>query len=249
MIGSTRILTLLVMLLGLSAAAHAGLITSTLGNNAPGFNDNDTPFVFVVGGAQAGQPAPFDTSYGTDILGPNFMQSWTHNYAGIVDPILSASLTIGIFDHDSVAPGSQLALFDLDGTVLTATLDGLFEAVGEGNDGQYDVYTLMLPNSAFAVLTDGSALATLNLQGPGLVPTLFPVPGAPTQTGTNGANLIFSTLSITTQDPDPTVPEPGSLALFALGLGLLSRRKGYGHCGLGYARQRFRDRFARDAQH
>jgi len=205
-------------LLGAVNLAHAALITSTLGNDSPGFIDGDSPLVFIVGGAQSGQPAPFDGSYGTDgLFGGNFDQTWTHLYSAIVDPIVSASITFGIYDHDSAASGSQLASFTFEGMDLTTPLDGMFEMLGEGGDGQYDVYTLNLDASTFADLADGSATGALALMGPGLVPDLFG--GGLAETTTNGANLIFSTLAITTREDGPVdVPEPGSLLLVLFGL-------------------------------
>lgn len=219
---------LLIGLLGASAMAQAGMIMNTLGNAMPGFNDGDTPTAPQVGTAQGGQPAPFNQPFGSDVLVGlgNFSQSWTHSYGAITDPILSATIMIGIYDHDSSATGSQLASFTFEGADLTATLNPFFEAAGEGAEAQYDVYSLMLPASTFAGLADGMAAGALSLQGPGLVIPLFPLPGPnpPTETTTNGANLIFSKLQITTQDA-PAVPEPSTLAISLLGLGMLGWRQ------------------------
>ncbi len=221
-IGGT-VLLLLMGLLGLTGIAQATVITSTLGNSTPGFNDGDTPAVFLVGAAQSGQPAPFDQSYGNDILPSDFFNvSWNHSYVPIVDTILSAIITFGIVDHDSSASGNQLDSFIFDGTDLTTDLNLLFEAAGEGADGQYDIYSLALPNIIFADLTDGLATVALSLQEPGLVTPLFPLPGPnpPIESISNGANLIFSSLEITTREATP-VPEPSALALSLLGLGIL----------------------------
>ena len=217
----------LVGLLGLVNSAQAGLITSTLGNSTSGFNDGDTPTTAAVGAVQGGQPAPFDQGYGTDgLFGGNFSQSWTHNYAPIVESIASAIISFGIVDHDSSASGNQLASFTFAGEDLTAALNPLFEAGGGSLDLEYNVYTLSLPVSTFATLAAGSASGALGLQGPGLVTPLFPLPGPnpPQETSTNGANLIFSTLEITTRGAAPT-PEPAGLPLILLGFSALIWRK------------------------
>ena len=101
-----------------------------------------------------------------------------------------------------------------------SSLDTLFEGSG-GLDGQYNVYTVDLA-SVFGLLSDGIATVALNLDGPGLVTPLFPLPGPnpPVETTTNGANLIYSTLSIETRDSGE-VPLPGSLSLVLLALLLL----------------------------
>jgi hypothetical protein len=221
--------TFLLAVGGLQPAA-AAIMTSSLGNTASGFGDGSTPAAFLVGGAQAGQPSPFDTGYGTDgLFGGNFAQTWSHTYAAIANPILSASITIGIYDHDSAASGSQLSLFDIDGTDYTTNLDSLFETAGDGADLMYNEYTLSLGAGTFAALADGTALITLNLMGPGLVTPLFPLPGPnpPTETTSNGANLIFSTLNIEYQDAPSAVPIPAALPLFASALfaiGVFRRR-------------------------
>ncbi len=123
---------------------------------------------------------------------PKSASLWTHAYGAIADTITSASIQIGIAQHESASPGSQLALFDLEGNDLTATLDALFEGFG-GALNEYNVYSFALPGSTFASLLDGTAMFTLTLQGPvekpGLLPS-FPPQIQPN----NGANLIFSTL-------------------------------------------------------
>lgn len=214
-------MTVLVVLLAASAGVRAGVITTTLGNNSPGFNDGDTPTLLELIAAQSGQPAPFDAGKGNELFA-NLSESWTFNYGAVGDPILSASIILGIADHDSAASGSQLGLFSVDGTAVTGALDAAFEAGGGATDGQYGEYTLNLGAGLFADLVDGSATVNLDLQGPGLQTALFG--GGVSESNFNGAFLIFSTLEITTRDATPA-PEPGSLLLMAMGLGALSWRR------------------------
>jgi len=203
---------------GFQAATAATITTTTLGNTTPGFNDGDTPDVFPdVIVAQTGQDAPFNAGCGGDVI-ENCSTGWLFSYGALADPILSASLTLGIVDHDSDAGGSQLGSFTLDTfSDLTARLDTEFEATG-GGDGMYNVYTIDLAGF-FADLADGSALISLALQGNGLqtCTLVFICPGAPvvSETAFNGANLIFSTLTIETQDTTiPPVPIPAAAPLF-----------------------------------
>ena len=220
--------------LGGFQVATAVTITTTLGNTTPGFNDGDTPDVFPdVIDAQTGQDAPFNASCGSDVAANTGSCStgWLFSYSAPADPILSASLTLGIVDHDSAAGGSQLGSFTLDTfSDLTARLDTEFEATG-GGDGMYNVYTIDLAGF-FADLADGSALISLALQGNGLqtCTLIFICPGAPvvSETAFNGANLIFSTLTIETQDITiPPVPLPAAAPLFLSAIaafGLYRRR-------------------------
>jgi hypothetical protein len=213
------------------ASTRAATITSNLGNTSSGLSDGDLPvlvgppFPDIIS-VQGGQPAPFDQGYGLEVagIGANFSVNWTHSFGAIVDSIVSASLTIGIYDHDSAASGSQLSLFDLDGADLTATLNALFETPGDGEEQEYNVYTVALPGSVLPSLADGSLLAQLDLDGPGQVRPLFPLPGPNPveEVEFNGAHLIFSTLTIETQP----VPESSTLALMGLGnIGLLFYRR------------------------
>jgi hypothetical protein len=225
--------TLLLALGGLQAAA-AATFTGSIGNTASGLSDGDIPTGEQIGIIIAGQAAPFfDQSCGADVLG-DCSANWSLSVGGaITDPILSASLTLGIVDHDSDADGSQLGSFTVDGNSLTGALDAEFEGAG-GFDGMYNVYTIDLAGF-FADLADGSALISLALQGNGLQTcTLsFACQGETlpfvSETPFNGANLIFSTLTIETLDSTiPPVPLPAAVWLFGtalLGFAGMSRRR------------------------
>ncbi len=169
--------------------------------------------------AQVGEPAPIGAFIGNDIAGTFFSASWTFNFApGAVG---SASITFGIFDHDSAATGQQLASFSVDGVDLTAALNALFEAPGIGTQQQDDVFTLALSGAALAALADGSATFSLTLQGPALCGNAGTTIDCTTQG--NGAGLDFSRLEYT----QAAAPEPTTLALFAVALAAIawSRRR------------------------
>ena len=212
------------------SSAQAAIITSTAGNGAHGLTDGAvTALVPDVLNAQAGQAAPFDTGYGNELFGNPPLLNWAFPGLPIItDTILSATLTIGVFDVDTASSGSQLDQFLVDGVDQTAAMDALFEAANSG-DNVYNEFTLNLGAGFFASLADGSFTAGLDVGGTGLQTAL--IGGAVSETGQNGFHLIFAELEITTQDPTtppPTgVPEPGSLLLFAfamLGIRRLSRR-------------------------
>lgn len=175
---------------------------------------------------------PFNGPIGIDGSTETFQATWTHTgYGPLVGDIVAASITFGIWEHDSAAPDDQVASFTLDGLDLTAALNALLNASGGGATppppfptSEYNVYTLALPASTFTALADDSATFALELQNGSLAGT--------TLLDANGAGLDFSTLRITTREVQPVIPEPSILA------GLLSM----GAVGLlGYARRRRRN--------
>lgn len=173
---------------------------------------------------QSGEPALMGQFIGGDLLTTSFNTTWTFNYAP--GTYSSASITFGIWEHDSAASGNQLLSFMVDGIDLTGALNPLFEAPGVGTQVEYNVFNLGLTGAALAALADGSATFALSLQGP----ALCGFEGTTNDCGTeNGAALDFSTLTI--REPSSfltvTVPEPGSLLLVVsglLGLGVMRRR-------------------------
>ncbi|MFW2829086.1 PEPxxWA-CTERM sorting domain-containing protein [Sphingomonas sp. ID0503] len=151
----------------------------------------------------AGEAAPFDQFYGSDVSS-NFDKTFTFSYAP--GSVTDGSLTFGIYDHDSSSPGSQLAYFGVNGIDLTASLNALFEGAG-GEQQQVSVYTLALSGSALAALSTGSAAFRLTLQPPANNDLPF-----------NGAGLDFASLTI---NANPAVPEPASWAMMIAGFGLV----------------------------
>ncbi|NOT85109.1 MAG: hypothetical protein HOP02_10130 [Methylococcaceae bacterium] len=165
----------------------------------------------IVGDTQpSNSVAPFNQFIGSDSAS-NFSTSWTFSYGALAD-VTAGSLQLGIYDHDSAAPGSQIASFSLNGIDLTTELNGLFEANGGSANSLYNIYTLTLPTSTLTQLASGTATFNLTLQGLGLS-----VLG---RTNTNGAGLDFSRLTVTTVP----LPASGSLLLFGL-TGLLAARR------------------------
>lgn len=205
-----------------SINASAAVITSTVGNASHGFTDGTTVDGVSLAGAIAASSAPFNQSYGTDVLDDPDLVSWAFPGLPIIsDPIVSATLTIGIYDIDSASSGSQLDQFLLDGNDETSFLDSAFEAAAS-TDFEYNEFVLNLGLATFGSLSDGSFTVGINIGGSGLQTALPFLGGGISESGANGFNLIFSQLVITTQDstqPPPTgVPEPGSLVLFTLAL-------------------------------
>ncbi len=207
----------------LAASNPASALTITLGDQD--FSDGATPsFGQYKNAASSGDPAPFDDFIGNDQT-TNFSAAWTFNFA--VDTYVAATLTFGIFDHDSAAPGDQVASFTLDAIHdSTATLNAMFNAADEGTQQQVDVYTVDL-SGFLGSFSDGMAIFSLVLQGParGNGPGSTHVPK-----DFNGAGLDFATLNLTPEIPvNDDVPEPATMGLFVIGL-----------AGLGFARRRRR---------
>lgn len=210
------LLPVAVVLLAASPWAKGDIVVS-LGNTNPGFTNGQHPiFSATVLAAQAGQPAPFGSICGSDTGNngsTNCSASWTlPSYSVAGQTITGATLTLGIWDIDSAATGSQVASYLLTGgDSLTALLNGDAESVQSINN-EYDVFSVTIPTTSFALLEGGSASISLALQAPGL--------GALGNSPSNGAGLIFSTLDLQTM-PVTTTPEPSLLPLLLCGLGAI----------------------------
>jgi hypothetical protein len=215
----------------IAPTANAGLITSTLGSDpaASGFVDGQ-----ILGFAELFLPPglPIAMTYDTNENGIddsssnlNYDSTWTHSFGVIRDTILSAQFTIGIYDHDSASDGSQLGAFSLDSVDHSATLDALFEGSG-GAQNQYNVYSFSLDAGFLAQLADGTLSSALTLTGSVFSPGLLQFQDETYDF--NGSQLIFSSLSITTQVQPPVpnpVPEPSVLALLVTGFGIVFARR------------------------
>lgn len=213
-----RLLFLGVLALTVAQVASAAFLTQTLGDQD--FADGVNTTVSTFNGANAGDPAPFNAFNGSDVSGPNFSASWTFNgYGGAIAlPVLSATLTIGMYEAESAATGSQVATATVNGVVdIRTDIDTAFEA-NQGASGQVRVYVIALPASTFAQIATGSSTFALDLAAPGL--------GVLGETTFNGAGIDFATLDIVTQD---AIPEPGTVSLFLVGFaglaGLRLRRR------------------------
>src|SRR5262245_50931804 len=151
-------------------SSEAAIVTGLLG-------DQDlTNGTFHVSGdltsTNAGDPPIFNSNCGSD-ASLNCHLTWTLSYGALSgQTVTGATLTLGIWDHDSAVAGSQLALYTLNGVNLTSLLDAQFESFG-GGDGkfctgpsgpntvfcsEYNVYTITISDAgALASLAGGTA--------------------------------------------------------------------------------------------
>lgn len=215
-------------LMTIAPAANAGLITITLGNGEPIFSDS-TPQILEILAAQTGQTGVFNGVHGNSVNDDPDLIGWLFNNGGaITDTIISASISIGLWDIDSSAAGDQLEAFTLDGFNFNTILNTMFEDSGGTSYEEFNVFTIDFDSSFFTNLTDGLLDVGLDIGGVGIKSDLSESPF-------NRYFLISSVLTIETEDftepdpdpePEPTpVPEPSTLAIFALGMiGLASRR-------------------------
>jgi hypothetical protein len=199
----------LLALMGAGLTDTASAVTVSIGTQH--FTDGQIVTSAAYNAAVTGQPAPFNAANGGDVSGPNFASAWTFNYPGPTPgTIVLATLTIGLWDGDTAASGSQVSLMDVDAIPFTPSADAVFEAT-QGIQGQYRIYVIPITPTAYTALEDGTASFVFNMQGPGL--------GVLGETTNNGAGLDFARLDIT------VVPEPSASLLAAGALLLTTTRR------------------------
>ena len=170
-------------------------------------------------GRQSGEPFPFGVFLGSDGGSTSFSASWSFTYGAA--PVTGATLTFGIYDHDSAASGDQVASFWLDGMNLTSFISPLFNAPGVGFNTEYNVISLTLPDFTLGALSDGIASFALALKGPNCgISSDGSCPGGGSF---NGAALDFASLSLGQMivREIPAIPEPETYVLMLAGLALL----------------------------
>ena len=194
-----------VLLLALPAF---GATVYTLGTNE--FADGT---VVTPGSFQTGiDPAPLNLVTGGDATA-NASFTLTFNFAP-TPGITSASILLILWDLESLASSNQIGSFILNGSEdLTGSLNALGETASSAAQ-QITYLNLILPLSAFDELATGTATFVLTFSGPAL--------GALGETSFNGGGVDFVQLSLDTAPAE--VPEPSSVILSGLGLGLLAWR-------------------------
>jgi hypothetical protein len=206
-----------VVLFGAVQCARADTIIS-LGNTSPGFADGSHQTTSAVLTAQAGQPSPFGSICGSDTGAggsTDCSTNWTFSFAPIPlgVTLLDATLTLGIWDLDSAASGNQVGSYNLTGgddltSPLNTVSEGLHSGAGSANT-EYDILTVTIPSSSFALLAGGNVPVSFALAAPGL--------GVLGASPSNGAGLLFSILDIQTEATS-TVPEPSFVPLLSVAI-------------------------------
>lgn len=172
--------------------------------------------------AQAGEPAPLNLFIGSDLIdtpvGSRFL-----DFAVSPGHYAAATLTLGLWDIDSLSPGSQVLVFSVDGVDLTASFDALLEATASPHS-RVDVISLALDGAALSALDDGAVSVRIRVGGTGLKGT----PGTSNDFSVgNGYGIDFARLDA--RLAPVSVPTPSTLPLLlaaACGAALTRRRRG-----------------------
>lgn len=200
-------------LIAIAQAASASTITQILGDTASPFTNGESVNQASWTMADSGFAAPFDgVSCGSDITS-NCAATWTfNNYLSQIptgDTITGATISVGIGDLDSHAPGNQVENFTVAGDNVTAALNTEAEAADLHNL-IYESFTVTLDPSVVSQLATGTAAVTFDSQGPGL--------GVLGDTPFNGVFLDYSTLTLTIKAPQSAAPEPATWTSLLCGM-------------------------------
>lgn len=169
------------------------------------FADGQTTITAAdISGNAAGDPAPFNIIFGSDPGGGLGNISFTHNFAAPVGAT-SASIEIGLVDHDSFSAGED-------------TIDILFDGVAQDTSIWEGISSSPVSAHIRSMVVDLALLADgiLNVQ-------IVATSAGGTNTG-NGIVVDFSKLSADVNGVIP-LPASGLLLLSALGFGALRRKR------------------------
>ena len=195
-----EILAISAMVLGLAAGSASATVIDMLGTKE--FNDGDGP-IFVEFTANAnGDPAPFNQFIGNDLNSGSVADiSFTHNI-GPVPGATSASIELGIYDHDSFSATDD-------------TLDIFFDGVLQDTSAWLGISSSPATHHIRSMVVDVALLID------GLLDVRI-VSSVPAGLSGNGIGVDYSKLTVEGAIP---LPASGILLLSAFGLIALRRKK------------------------
>ena len=195
-----KVLTISAVVLGLGAGSASATVIDMLGTNE--FNDGDATILDPFTANTNGDPAPFNQFIGNDNNNGAIADiSFTHNI-GLVPGATSASIELGIYDHDSFSATDD-------------TLDIFFDGVLQDTTAWLGISSSPATHHIRSMVVDVALLID------GLLDVRIVSSPAAGQNG-NGIGVDFSKLTVEGAIP---LPATGILLLSALGLVVLHRKK------------------------
>jgi len=192
------------------APAGAGTITDTLGEQD--YIDGASPILSAdFYSAGFGEVAPFDGSFfGSDVSDTLGAISFTHNFSLAGTTPSNASITFGLFDHDSYEINQDTIDIFFDGVIQDDSVWLGISAIPSGiSVRSMNVDTGLLLDGALTV----SIVATKRGQVTGGIDDSF--------WKGNGIGVDYSTLKIEDQTGPSAIPLPATLPLLIGALGLI----------------------------
>lgn len=188
----------------LTAGSASAAVLQMLGDQD--FADGESPILAAsIPATSAGDPAPFNTLFGSDPGGSFGTINFTHNFAVPVGAT-TASIEIGLIDHDSFSAGSD-------------TIDILFDGIAQDTSVWEGIS--INPSSAHV----RSMAVDLALIADGILNVQISATASASGFSGNGIGVDFSKLSADVTGVIP-LPASGLLVLSAVGLVALRRKRG-----------------------